>query len=232
VKATASREHLSCPIAQQTRLYYIPFQLLSPRPSRRVPVPNLKISADDEKKKVRACALLLKKQQNTSLSLVMKVAVQYELMAFDGRIRQLAADLLLEESPAQVPEAPPLPPVAAGIGQDTVDEYTKMGKAKKVNEAIAQAAKHAGVEDGNLTPSKIRESMDAPDQIVKAAGSWKEVKKRYLSALTPCASSCSSASTRWAASTSRSSTRCGMTMKPSATPTTRTSRCQRRRSSS
>jgi hypothetical protein len=125
-------------------------------------MPKLKISSGDEEK-VRAAAFWLKKEQDTSLSLVTKVVVQFELKAFDDRIRRLAADRLLEESAGQVPEAPPLSPVDSPIDQGTIDEYTRMGKAKKVSEAIAQAAKHAGVEDGTLTPSKIRASMDAPE---------------------------------------------------------------------
>jgi hypothetical protein len=139
----------------------------------------LKISTEDQEK-VRRAAFYLKKQQDTGLSVATKLAVQFELKAFDDRIRQLAEAQLLGESPGQVPEAPPLPPVAPRIEQDTVDEYTKIGKAKKVSDAIAQAAKNAGVTDGNLKPSMIRESMKAPEEMVRAAGSWKEVKKRYL----------------------------------------------------
>ena len=84
----------------------------------------------------------------------MKLAVQFELKKFDDRIRQLAADQL-----------------------DTIDEYTKMGKAQKVSEATPgrQVRRREGRQPQTLMIPCA--SMAAPEKLVREAGSWKKVEE-------------------------------------------------------
>lgn len=144
---------------------------------------------------VKTAIFWLKKEKESGLPTVMKVRVQIELKELKPEIRKLA-----EKAIANEPRSVPTPPPPSGEServiakeprnQDTIDKYTQIGKAKKISESIAGAAKHT-MKEGDLTllPSKMKavapegkkSSWDDARQMVKDAGSWKEVKKLYLS---------------------------------------------------
>jgi hypothetical protein len=82
--------------------------------------------------------------------------------------------------------APPLvqrSAVIRRVTEESVDEHVKMGGARKASGGIAEQAKHGGLDSksGLVLPSKIKESMEAPEQMVLGCGSkWKEVKTQYI----------------------------------------------------